>query len=195
MGDPVVGAILRAEREGTPVYALAFSPDGRWLCTSGADGSVRLWEVATWGKVLRLPGHAAGIGRGGRGISFGADSRTVLTCGEDAQAYLWSLRPPADGPQKPDLEGLWAALAGEPKAAYRAIWRLSDATGSAAFLRGKIPPARPVAEGRLQRLTADLGSETFAVRQAASEALDHAAAFPFQACQNGPPRLLAFRKK
>jgi RNA polymerase sigma factor (sigma-70 family) len=171
LNDPVLGALLRAEREGAPVYALAFSPDGRWLCTSGADGSVRLWEVATLGEVLRLPGHVGAIGGSGRGVSFGADSRTVLTCGADAQAYLWSLRPPAAGADRPSLEALWAALAGEPKKAYRAIWQMSEAEGAAAFLRGKIPPVKPEADERMQKLIADLGSAQFAVRQAASRAL------------------------
>src|SRR5262249_29578807 len=40
---PVLGAILRAQGEGAAVHTLAFSPDGRWLCTSGVDGSGRLW--------------------------------------------------------------------------------------------------------------------------------------------------------
>src|SRR5262249_20114514 len=50
-------------------------------------------------------------------------------------------------------------------------WQLSDAEGAAAFLQGKIPPVKPVADERLQKLIADLGSDQFAVRQAASRAL------------------------
>jgi hypothetical protein len=172
LNDPVMRARGMSRQEGAPVYALAFSPDSRWLCSSGVDGSVRLWEVATRGEVLRLPGHVGGIGSSGGGISFGADGRTVLTWGADAQAYLWSMRQPAAASDKSNLEELWASLAGEPKTAYRALWQLSEARGSAAFLRGKIPPVKPVAAERLQRLIADLGSVTFAVRQAASRALD-----------------------
>jgi RNA polymerase sigma factor (sigma-70 family) len=169
--DPIVGFRLPEDREGAPIHALAFSPDGRWLCTSGADGSVRLWEVASRGEVLRLPGHAVSIRGHGRGVSFGADSRNVLTWGPDAQVYLWSLRPPTVQVGKVALESLWAALADEPATAYRAVWQLSEATGAAAFLRGKIVPAQPVADERLQQLIADLGSDQFAVRQAASQAL------------------------
>jgi WD40 repeat protein len=169
--DPVLGALLRRRGEGAAVHALAFSRDGRWLCTTGADGSVRLWEVATLGEVLRLPGHLVGIGGHGGGVSFGADSRTVLSCGSDAQAYLWSLRPPAAEKDKSTLDSLWAALADEPKKAYRAIWQFSDTKGAAAFLRAKIPPVKPAAKERLQKLIADLDSDKSAVRQAASRGL------------------------
>jgi hypothetical protein len=171
--DPVLFAFLLAEGEGTSVRALAFSPDGRWLCTSGQDRSVRLWEVATLGEVLRLPGHVVGIGRLGRTVvSFGADSRTVLSSGPDAQAYLWTLRPATGEADKPGLDALWEALAGEPKKAYSAIWQMSDAKDSAAFLRSKISPVKPAADERLQKLIADLGSGKFAVREVASKALD-----------------------
>jgi RNA polymerase sigma factor (sigma-70 family) len=169
--DPILGVFLGRMGDGTPVHALAFSRDGRWLCTLGADGSVRLWEVATLGEVLRLPGHVVRIGDHGHGVSFGADSRTVLSCGSDAQAYLWTLRPPAAETDKSTLDSLWAALAGEPKKAYRAIWQFSDAKGAAAFLRGKIPPMKPAAAERLQKLIADLDSDKFAVREAAERGL------------------------
>jgi WD40 repeat protein len=149
------------------VHGLAFSPDGKWLGTSGIDGSVRLWEGATGQEVLRLNGHAGDV----KQIAFGADSRTILSCGEDSQAYLWSLRPPMEKEGKPSLNSLWAALAGEPAKAYRAIWALSEAKDAAAFLRDKLAPVKPVTEERLQKLIADLESETFAVRESATKAL------------------------
>jgi RNA polymerase sigma factor (sigma-70 family) len=170
MKDPILGALDGAKRQGAPVYALTFSRDGRWLCTTGLDGSLRLWEVATLSEVLRLPGHAVHIG-GRHGVAFGADSRTVLSSGPDAQAYLWSLRPAAAPTDKSSLDALWAALADKPKKAYRAIWQLSDARGAAKFLQGKIPPVKPVADKHLDKLIADLNSDEFAVREAAGRAL------------------------
>jgi hypothetical protein len=104
-------------------------------------------------------------------VAFGADGRTVLTCGADAQAYLWSLRPPPEGDDKPSLDALWAALADEPKTAYRALWQMSESADAVAFLRGKLKPVAPVADERLRRLIADLDSEQFAVREAAHQAL------------------------
>ncbi len=128
---------------------------------------MQLWEVATGREVLRLNGH---VGKASD-VSFGADGRTVLSCGGDAQAYLWSLRPPAVGTAKPSLDSLWTALADEPATAYRAIWQMSEAEGVPAFLREKIVPVKPVANDLLLKLIADLDSEDFAVRNAAHKAL------------------------
>jgi RNA polymerase sigma factor (sigma-70 family) len=149
------------------VWSLSFSPDGRWLGTSGTDGRVRLWEVATRQEVLRLTAHQGYVHE----VAFGADSRTILSCGEDAQAYLWSLRPPSDPEAKLSLDSLWAALAGEPAKAYRAIWRLSEAEGAAAFLRGKLARVQPATAERVKQWIADLDSDSFAVRESATKSL------------------------
>jgi hypothetical protein len=146
---------------------VSFSPNAKWLSTSAGDGSVRLWEVATGREVLRRDGHVGEVSE----LSFGAESRTVLTCGADAQAYLWSLRPPTAEEDKPSLDSLWTALAGEPAQAYRAIWQVSETSGAIAFLRNKIVPTKLVPEGRLRKLINDLDSEQFAVRESATREL------------------------
>lgn len=149
------------------VHGLAFSPDGRWLATSGWDGSVRLWEVATRRQVLRFDGHAGDV----RQIAFDICSRTLLSCGEDSQAYLWSLRPPMERGANPSLDSLWIALAEEPAKAYRTIWVMSETPEATAFLRRKLVPVKPVSNERLRQLFADLESDTFTVRDGAAKAL------------------------
>jgi RNA polymerase sigma factor (sigma-70 family) len=151
----------------TSVNGLVFSRDARWLCTSGDEGNVRLWEVATGCEVLRLEAH---VGRA-TGVSFGADGRTLLSCGGDAQAYLWSLRPPSAGTAKPSLDSLWTALADEPPVAYGAIWQMSEAKGVSNFLRAKIVPVKPVANERLKKLIDDLNDATFVARATAYKEL------------------------
>jgi RNA polymerase sigma factor (sigma-70 family) len=151
-------------REGF-VNRVAFSPDSKWLGTGGSEGDVRLWEVATGREVLRLKGHTGWV----VDLAFGSNGRTLLTSSEDGQAYLWSLRPPPEEPGQRSLETLWAALAAEPAQAYRALWRLSETEGAAAFLGRKVLPA--AADERLPKWVADLDDDEFAVREKAHQQL------------------------
>src|SRR5262249_49179842 len=100
--DPATGAEVRRFKGVTPrplsfnearfgmrshdrVRTLAFSPDSAWLASGGSDRAVRVWDVAAAQEVLRLSGPEAEVTR----VAFGADARTVLSCGEGSQVYLW----------------------------------------------------------------------------------------------------------
>src|SRR5262249_31073827 len=50
---------VRAGHEGD-IGALAMSPDGKLLATSGSDGTVRLWDPATGKQLRQLGGVATG---------------------------------------------------------------------------------------------------------------------------------------
>ena len=41
-----------------PVYAIAWSPDGKTLITGGFDNTVRLWDAATRKEIKKFEGHA-----------------------------------------------------------------------------------------------------------------------------------------
>ncbi len=78
-GRPVA-ALVAGPRPGAA--NAAWSPDGRTLATASADGTVRLWEVATWTVRAELRGHrdrvtALAFGPGGRLYTGGLDT-TVL---------------------------------------------------------------------------------------------------------------------
>ena len=57
-GTPLVG-----HRHSTQVYAAAFVPPGRWVCSGGDSGMLDLWEVASGRLVARayLPGSVGDI--------------------------------------------------------------------------------------------------------------------------------------
>jgi WD40 repeat protein len=69
------------------VYAVAFTRDGRALVTAGADGAVRVWDVATWQEIQRFEW---GIGRI-HAIAFAPDGLTCAACGEKGQVVVWDV--------------------------------------------------------------------------------------------------------
>jgi WD40 repeat protein/tetratricopeptide (TPR) repeat protein/tRNA A-37 threonylcarbamoyl transferase component Bud32 len=80
--------LLQVWAHPKPVSCADFSPDGRWVATACADGSVRIWEVAT-GKM------AVSLEYGGRihRVVFSPDSqqdRLVIAASQDHAIQVWN---------------------------------------------------------------------------------------------------------
>ncbi len=75
--------ILKGHRKG--VAQVRFSPDGRWIASCSADGTIKVWD-ATNGKHMRtMEGHLAGVST----IAWSPDSNTIASGSDDKAIRLW----------------------------------------------------------------------------------------------------------
>ncbi len=157
----------------------AFSPDGRTVAVARGDdfggaaklsdeaGTVRLYETATWTVRTEL--------RGGQGrvtaLAF-TPAGQLLAGGSDTTVLAWDLRPPRVA-DSVSLESAWNHLtAKEASESFRSEGRFLAAPAETVKLFAeKIKPVAALDPRRIRRLLADLGSEVFAVRDAAAKAL------------------------
>jgi|SRR5262249_12290819 len=89
VGGAGVWALIPGGSKGTNnlrVLTIAFSPDGRTLATSGADGSIYLWDVATGHLVATHTDPGAG---GIYSVAFSPDGRILAAAGTNGSIYLW----------------------------------------------------------------------------------------------------------
>ncbi|WP_224245438.1 patatin-like phospholipase family protein [Hyalangium gracile] len=68
-----------------PVIEVAWSPDGRWLMTTGEDGAARIWEANTgrFMMILRMSGSLIA------GARWHPDSKRVATWDQDTRCVVW----------------------------------------------------------------------------------------------------------
>ena len=150
---------------------LAFSPDGRILA-SADEQVVHLWETATGKEIHTL--------RGQRGemwcLTFSADHRRLATASRDNTVLIWDLPRLArsvDRPGNREAADWWADLReSDAPRAQAAIWRLAAAPEAALpLLRQHLKPITEADLKDVHKHIAALDSDTFAVREKASQTL------------------------
>jgi WD40 repeat protein len=100
--DPVSGAErLAFQAHDGAVRALAWSPNGHWLATSG-ERTVRLWDARSAVQLAKLPGSAQRLAKS---LVFSPDSGT-LAINQGTHVELWRIGP---GPGTPP-EGVAVVL-------------------------------------------------------------------------------------
>ncbi|OEU16380.1 WD repeat-containing protein wat1 [Fragilariopsis cylindrus CCMP1102] len=79
---------FRAHPTGSYCLHAKISPDCRHLCTTGSDGSARLFDTTTWELKNELKAHKKWVWD----AAFCADSSYLVTASSDTTARLWNLR-------------------------------------------------------------------------------------------------------
>ena len=81
------GNLIRQFTGQTILHSVAFSPDGKYLVTSGVgDHNAWLWDVTTGQNLRQFIGHADVIWR----ATFSPDGNYVATASADGTARLWA---------------------------------------------------------------------------------------------------------
>jgi Tol biopolymer transport system component len=155
--------------------AVAFSPDGKKVAAVGDDKLARVWATAT-GKEERVFGDAQGKLAA---LAFSPDGTLLATAGEKG-AIIWDLVKD-DKPLPKDLKltarelaECWNDLAGDDARKAYAAQRLlrADPTRALPFLKERLKPREPGPdEKKIKKLIADLDSDAFKTREAASKEL------------------------
>jgi WD40 repeat protein len=70
------------------VHAVAFSPDGKLLASTGKDGAVCLWDVTAGQSVARLQGHRGAAYT----LAFSPDGNILASGGSDTTILLWDMK-------------------------------------------------------------------------------------------------------
>ncbi len=84
-----------ARRHQGAVHSVAFSPDGQWIVSGGADGTIRLWRAADLEPQKLLFGHAGWV----LSVGFSPDGRQIVSGGEDGTVRLWDVASGAEAAQ------------------------------------------------------------------------------------------------
>ena len=75
----------RHQQDGQ-LYALAWSPDGRYLASAGSSATIEVWDMLTNQVVATYTGHTQSI----FGLAWSPDGRRIASASQDHTAQVWN---------------------------------------------------------------------------------------------------------
>jgi WD40 repeat protein/DNA-binding SARP family transcriptional activator len=95
--------------EGIRNSGIAFSPDGKWIASSGNDSTIKVWDAETGADIFTLAGHTGPT----FGVLFSSDGGSLITSSVDGTVKVWVLPKPGESIPEP------LTLYGNTGAVYR----------------------------------------------------------------------------
>jgi len=68
-----------------PVYAVAWSPTGKYVASGSNDQTLRVWDTTTWKTTKILKGHEGGV----QCLAWSPDGQLLASGGEDLSIRVW----------------------------------------------------------------------------------------------------------
>ncbi len=148
--------------------AIAFSPDGRLLAVADTK-RVKLWEVAPRRELKGFEGHRGVI----TSVAFTPDGNALISAAEDCTALIWDLGAVAPPAERGGPKARWDDLYNSDRLrGYAAFCRLrASPDDTLTLLRTKLKPTAAVPAEHLADLIKKLDSDSFAVREQATQEL------------------------
>ncbi len=85
--DKNTGKLIATIKEESPIYSVAYSPDGKYLVCGDMGGNIKIYDANTFKLDNSLQGHTARVHE----IEFSRDGKQMATASFDKSVLLWKM--------------------------------------------------------------------------------------------------------
>lgn len=171
--DAATGKALSTIKCGENMTSAAFVDNARRVVTIGAEPPAQLWDAATGQRITSLSGHLRAIDH----LAISADGDRIVTESDDGTVRVWGAHSGKELTRvgTPSEDGTNAMQLPTFLADNRSLAIVDDDKRLRVWLAPNIDAHESMSADDVRRLVADLSSDKYRVRQAATEALVRAA--------------------